>query len=136
MVPEPGTIVKNEGGVACRRQEDVMLQPELERLRSNVRAASTEDLLDRATVYRDGMEPDALAVIEDELRRRGVTAAQQVDHGAQCSNVLTDPQGLALRCERCSRPAVWRGWVWHRLWGLLPLFPRRVRLCEEHARDL
>ncbi len=88
-----------------------MFDPDRERLAVNVRSASTQDLLDRATLYRDGMEPEALELIEEELRRRGLTAAQQVDHAL----------------------AVSRGWGWHRLWGKVPLFPRRVTLCAEHA---
>jgi hypothetical protein len=110
-----------------------MFELDLERLRANVAAADTDDLLDRVTVYRGDMEAEAVAVIEEELRRRGVTAAQQIDHAARYLNVIRDESGLALRCERCRRPAVWRGWGWHRLWGLLPLFPRRLTLCAEHA---
>ncbi len=110
-----------------------MLELDRERIRANVQAADTEDLLDRATVYRSGMEPEALELIEEELRRRGVTAAQQVDHAARHEGALHDGTGLAVRCERCARPAVWRGWGWHRLWGVLPLFPRRVALCAGHA---
>jgi hypothetical protein len=110
-----------------------MLDVDLERIRANVRAASTEDLLNRVTVYRDGMEPEAVQIIEAELRRRGVTAAQQLDHATGHLAVLHARNGLALRCERCRRPAVWRGWGWHWLWGKIPVFPRRVRLCAVHA---
>jgi hypothetical protein len=110
-----------------------MLGNDLERVRANVRSASTDDLLDRATVHRSGMEPEALELIEEELRRRGVTAAQQIDHATRYLDVVTDAGGLALRCQRCDRPAVWRGWGWHRLGGVLPLFPRRLMLCAEHA---
>ena len=94
-----------------------MLHPDQERIRANVSAASTEDLLDRATVYRPGLEPEALALIEEELRRRGVTAAQQADHAEGRLGVLSDARGTASRCARCGRPAVWRGWGWHRPWG-------------------
>ena len=33
------------------------------------------------------------------------------------------PDGTAVRCSFCHRPAVAEGWGWHRLWGVLPLFP-------------
>ena len=107
---------------------------DLERVRRNVERAETEDLLDRVTVYRDGMEPEALRLIEDELRRRGIdedgvrTYAQEQD-----AQVLRAPEGWALRCSFCDRPAVTRGWGWHRMWGVLAVFPRPFRYCREHA---
>ncbi len=131
MVPEPARIAKN----ANRSPEGVtmMFPLDLDRVRANVRAASTEDLLDRATVYRSGMEPEALEIIEEELRRRGVTAAGQIDHAAQHLDVIVDASGLPRRCARCPRPAVWCGWGWHRLWDKLPVVPRRLALCAKHA---
>ncbi len=112
------------------------MEMNLDRVRANVQAASTEDLLDRATVYRDGMEPEALAIIDEELRERGVTPGEIFDHAQQREQqTITGRDGLALRCCRCSRPAVVQRWRWHRLWGVLPLFPRWVGLCEEHAEE-
>jgi hypothetical protein len=106
---------------------------DLERVRANVRQATTEDLLDRATVYREGMEPEALALIDAELRQRGVSTFDVADHGErQRSQVLFAPEGWALKCERCHRPAVGLVWSWHRLLGLLPVFPRRFLYCREH----
>lgn len=98
-----------------------------ERVRSNVRKAETADLLDRATVYRDEMESEALAIIEDELRTRGVTAVEIEAHARRREGHV-----LAARCSFCRRPAVATGWGWHRLWGFLPVFPRRYRYCESH----
>ena len=46
----------------------------LDAVEKNVAAATTEDLLDRATIYRADMEPEALTLIDAELFRRGVTA--------------------------------------------------------------
>jgi hypothetical protein len=104
----------------------------LEAVRADVARATTEDLLDRATVYRDGMEPEALALIDAELRARGVGEAEVAAHTAK-GPALRDADGLPLRCARCSRPAVTVVWGWHRLFGLLPLFPVRRPLCAEHA---
>ena len=44
-----------------------MLPFESERVRKNAREATTEDLLNRVTVYRGDMEPEALKIIEAEL---------------------------------------------------------------------
>jgi hypothetical protein len=112
-----------------------MLRYNHERVLADVRRATTEDLLDRVTAYRAAMEPEALDLIEAELRSRGVTAAQVADHDERCRReVLFGPDGVAARCSRktCHRPAVAEGWAWHRLWGRLPLFPRFYRYCAEH----
>jgi hypothetical protein len=106
---------------------------DLDRVRANVRDASTEDLLDRATVYSAGMEPEALTIIDEELCRRGVRAAEVAEHDARRRRaLLPGPDGLPLKCWKCSRPAVMTCWTWHRMWGRVPLFPRRAAYCEEH----
>jgi len=102
-------------------------------VRANVRRAATEDLLDRATVYREGMEAEALVLVEEELRERGIGRDAIAEHERKRrEEVRFDSQGIALRCRRCRRPAVVETWGWHRLWGIVPLFPRRFAWCEEH----
>jgi hypothetical protein len=112
-----------------------MLEFDADRVRANVREATTVDLLDRATVYRQGMEPEALDIIEAELRRRGVTP-EQLERGASPA-VLRD-HGLPRRCSFCNRPAVERRWGWEGVhWrGFLPLpaLPHRCYYCAEHSR--
>ena len=104
-----------------------------ERVKRNIREAETIDLLDRITAYREGMEPEAIAEIEDELRRRGVTAEDILAHAEHWQRqAVRHPDGLPARCAFCARPAVAQGWGWHRLWGLLPLFPRRYYYCADH----
>ncbi len=118
---------------------------DLDRVRENVRSATTEDLLDRLTYYAAGMEPEALDLIERELRRRGVTTGQITDHARRFEReavLLRD--GTAAACSFCRRPAVGRRWGWHRVRGrgvlaglaaLLPLFrPRRCYYCAEHRK--
>jgi hypothetical protein len=113
-----------------------MLRLDLEKVKANVARATTEDLLDRATVYRAGMEPAALDVIEGELRRRGVSAAEIEAHAErEGRRTVTGPEGRAVKCSRCGRPAVAVEWGWHRLWGVLPVFPRRLAYCAEHQPD-
>ncbi|HZT79341.1 MAG TPA: hypothetical protein VFA26_03915 [Gemmataceae bacterium] len=108
-----------------------MLAFDAEKVRKNVERATTEDLLDRATAYREGMEPEALEIIEAELRRRGVTAADQNEHARRHPEGPVEA-GLPARCSSCPRPAASRGWGWHRLFGVLPLFPRPFWYCTEH----
>jgi hypothetical protein len=113
-----------------------MFEFNAERVRANVRQATTEDLLDRATVNSDGMEPQALDIIEAELRRRGVTREDLEAHADHHRRLRSLPpgDGPPPRCSFCRRPAVRRGWGWHRLWGVLPIFPRPMAYCAEHAR--
>src|SRR5438105_4004249 len=103
------------------------------RLKANVAQASDEDLLDRLTVYKEGMEPAALECIEAELRQRGVSTAEIVAHEdrRRQAGVLMEA-GLPVQCSVCTRPAVGTCRGWHRLWGRVPLFPRTFPYCSEH----
>jgi hypothetical protein len=110
---------------------------DLERVRANARQATTEDLLDRITVYRAGMEDSALEVIEEELRSRKISAADIEAHAERRGRESSFlPDGTAVRCSFCHRPAVAEGWGWHRLWGVLPAFPRFYYYCSEHRPDV
>ncbi len=101
---------------------------------ANVRQASTEDLLNRVTVYRAGMEAEALAIIEEELERRGVGWRRIEDHAKRMQDkFILGADGVAACCSFCPQPAVAQGWGWHRLWGKLPVFPRFFFYCEQHA---
>ena len=99
----------------------------------NARRASTEDLLNRVTVFRDGMEPEALAIIESELASRGISQNDIAAHDDSLrSEVIWRHDGLAARCSFCHQPAVAQAWAWHRLWRTIPLFPRFLFYCKEH----
>ena len=109
---------------------------DIERVKRNVRQATTEDLLDRVTVYRAGMELQALDVIESELRQRGVTVIEIEDHQRQRQQETHKlPDGTVNRCTLCHRPAVAEGRGWYRMWGVFPLFPRFYRYCSVHRPD-
>jgi hypothetical protein len=106
----------------------------LKRVAEFIRSAETEELLDRVTVYREGMEPAALDLMEGELDRRGITRNEIAAHAEE--RRLTSiplPDGTALRCNFCSRPASVRGRGWHKLFGRIPLFPRMFAYCIHHA---
>ena len=103
---------------------------------ANARQATTEDLLDRVTIFREGMEPEALSILEAELRERGVDRQAIEDHGrTQAEACLRSPEGAGLACSFCRKPAVVEAWGWQRLWKLVPIFPRRFRYCREHRPD-
>lgn len=104
------------------------------RVEENARRATTDDLLERITIYRSGMEPEAIEIIEAELRRRGISDGEiarfQAEHGR---SVLRFEDGTAATCSFCRRPAIGEGYRWHRLLGWLPVFPRYVFWCARHA---
>jgi hypothetical protein len=107
-----------------------------QRVRANVKAASTEDLLDRATIFREGMEADALPIIEEELRARGVgNAAIRAHEEDRRRAGILESEGFAAKCSQCSRPAVVRVRRWHHLWRLIPIFRRSDFFCEAHRPD-
>jgi hypothetical protein len=101
-----------------------------------MRRAETEDLLDRVTVYREEMEPAAVDLIAGELDRRGITRAEITAHDRRRrATTIFRPDGTAVRCRFCSRPAVTRGRGWHRVFGIVPLYPRLFAYCDAHAND-
>ena len=117
------------------------MQFDPERVRRNVRQATTEDLLDRVTVYRNGMEPAALEIIEGELQDRGILRDRIRAHAAQREQeILPMEDGTAIPCSFCHRLAIAEGWGWHWLgvmiWGkrrgLFPVFPRFYHYCDRH----
>jgi hypothetical protein len=122
MVPEADTSTEEEGMLFDKQWVE-----------RNVRRASTEDLLNRITAYRSGMEPEAIELIEAELHRRHVKPAEITAHAEK---ILRDSRfhddGTAVKCNFCHNPAVGEGWGWHRMWGLIPLFPRYLHYCREH----
>ena len=92
-----------------------------------------EVLMDRVTVYRAGMEPEAVGIFERELARRGVTQLQIDAHDAarrQSAIMLED--GTARRCSFCERPAILERWGCYRCFRVVPVFPRRLALCDVH----
>jgi hypothetical protein len=114
---------------------------DLERVRENVQAATTEDLLDRVTVYRNGMEPEALFIMEEELGARGVDPKEIRAHAERRrEECLFLDDGTAAPCSFCHAPAVAEGWGWHwvsfMMWGkrrhVVPVFPRLYRYCAVH----
>lgn len=112
-----------------------MFALDLKKVADFARRAETEQLLDRVTVYRDQMEPEALVVIEAELTRRGVTEEAVLAHGRkQFAASLVAADGLAVRCSSCDRPAVEVGRGWHKVWGILPVWPRVEARCEVHKQ--
>ena len=111
------------------------MEMDLERVRRNVEQASTEDLLDRATIYREEMERDALRVIDMALSERGITRVEIAAHLECRQQLMTRIDGTVVVCSFCYRPAVESGLGWHRLFGKVPIFRRRISRCEIHLSD-
>jgi len=113
-----------------------MLQFDPRKVLANARRSATEDLLDRVTVFRDGMEPQAVEVIEAELARRGVGPEDILRHGKELKHrVLRHADGTVARCGRCQRAAVESVAGHQKLFGLVPLFPKTLYFCDEHWRQ-
>jgi hypothetical protein len=111
--------------------KDSRVKASPERLLANIRTAATDDLLDRVTVFREAMEPEAVAVIEAELARRGLGPDEIHTHRhALQHRVLRDERGLVACCRRCPRAATQTARDWHRWLGLVPLFKRRFYYCD------
>jgi hypothetical protein len=108
----------------------------LKRVAEFIRGAATEELLDRVTVYREGMEPAALDLMEGELDRRGITREEIAAHDARLrETAIMLPDGTAMRCSFCSSPAVVRARRWHRVFGVVPVFPTKFAYCAFHAEQ-
>jgi LSD1 subclass zinc finger protein len=108
---------------------------DLKRVAEFIHRADTEELLDRVTVYREGMEPAALDLMEGELDRRGITRGDIADHDAERRRTaIMLPDGTAVRCSLCNRPAIVEARGWHRLFGVLPIFPRLFAYCSVHQQ--
>jgi hypothetical protein len=104
-----------------------------QKLRDNIDRSDNDDLLDRVTAYRAGMEPAAIEWIERELHRRGVTAAQIQEYAETCQrDCVFDQNGSAKMCSFCRRPAVREGWGWHALLGMITIIPCWLRYCKDH----
>jgi len=113
-----------------------MLEFDPVKVRRNVEEAKTDDLLDRVTAFREGMEPAAVRIIEEELFRRGVGPAEIDQYRQdQAGRLVMRPEGFAYRCSFCQRPATVRRVGWHRLWGLIPILPRVLNYCPNHAPE-
>jgi hypothetical protein len=115
---------------------ELRMRLDLRRIAEFIRRAETEELLDRVTVYREGMEPAALDLMEGELDRRGITREEIAEHDAERRRAaIMLPDGTARRCSLCNRPAVVETRGWHRLFGVMPIFPRLFPYCAIHRKE-
>lgn len=107
---------------------------DLKRVAEFIRKADSEDLLDRVTIYRNGMEQAALDLMEGELDRRGFSRSDIADHDElRRKTAIILPDGTALRCNFCDRPAAVKRWSWIRLFGRIPVAPRIFAYCDTHG---
>jgi hypothetical protein len=128
-----GTLQNHTIGLVCHKIGVAMHWDE-EKLGLNISQAGTDDLLDRVTAYRAGMEPDAVALVEQELQKRGVTAAKVAEHRESIEReCVFHADGTAKMCTFCRKPAVRETWGWHKIMGAIPIFPRLICYCKYHA---
>jgi hypothetical protein len=107
----------------------------LRRVAEFIRRADNEELLDRVTIYRAGMEPAALDLMEGELDRRGISREEiAAHHEERMHTAIILPDGTALRCNFCSRPAVIRARGWYKMFRRVPIFPRFFAYCANHKK--
>ena len=107
---------------------------EIEAVAAWIRRAETDELLDRATVFRTEMEPEAVELILAELARRGLSKAEIDGQAAdRLARAFTDAAGTVARCRFCGRPAVAVVWKWWRLFRIVPIVPLKMPACERHA---
>jgi hypothetical protein len=100
----------------------------------DIQSAPTDDLLDRVTAYRGGLEAEAVDWIETELHRRGISQGKIEAYRTEClRECLFHTDGIAKMCSFCRKPAVQEGWGWHRLLGKIPILPRWLRYCKAHC---
>lgn len=107
----------------------------VDRIRSNAQKATTEDLLDRVTVYRHEMELAALPVLEAEIASRGISGEDVEAHLDARKGAMNREDGTVVKCAKCHRPAMSEGWGWHWMFGKIPVFPRRFAWCAEHRPE-
>ena len=108
---------------------------DLRRVAEFIRKADNEELLDCITIYRAGMEPAALDLMEGELDRRGITRDEIAEHNEdRLLTAILLPDGTALRCNFCRQPAVIRAQGWHKLFQRVPFFPRCFAYCTTHGK--
>ena len=111
----------------------VMIEFNPERVRENVRKAETFDLLERVTILRAELEPEALTIIMEELLARKVAPEAIVAYEEHRRSVVLDETGNVIRCSYCRSPAVTSGFGWRRLFGVVPIVPMSRYFCRDHA---
>ncbi len=111
------------------------MEMNLDQVRQNVECATTEDLLDRATVYRNEMEAPALDIIDAELLARGITLNDIKAHLDSRQQILAHDDGTVVTCSFCHRPAISQGQKWHLLFWSVPIITRQAGWCDLHLPE-
>ncbi len=115
----------------------IIMHLDLEKVRIYAKKADNRSLLDRVTVFRQGMEPAAIEIIKKELLERGISPADISQHESAYKDlVIRGPEGLPRLCKKCALPAICREWGWLKVFGFIPLLPWQHLYCEEHKTRL
>ena len=109
------------------------MQLDLEKVRMYAKKADNRALLDRVTVFQQGMEPAAIEIIKIELLQRGISPADISQHESIYKDlVIRGPEGMPRLCKKCSLPAISLEWGWLKVFGIIPMLPWQNLFCEEH----
>ena len=109
------------------------MQLDLEKVRIYAKKADNRALLDRVTVFQQGMEPAAIEIIRIELLQRGISPADISQHESIYKDlVIRGPEGMPRLCKKCALPAITLEWGWLKSFGCIPLLPGLSLYCEEH----
>ena len=109
------------------------MQLDLEKVRIYAKNADNRALLDRVTVFKQGMETAAIEIIKKELLQRGISQSDINQHENTYKDlVILGPEGLPRLCKKCALPAISREWGWLKVFGILPILPWQNLFCEDH----
>lgn len=107
-----------------------------DRVRKNASLAETADLLERVTIQRDELEPEALAIIMQELLSRNIRPEAVVNFECLRSQAIYDSNGNPRLCRYCRRPAIFTQKGWFKLFRFVPIFPITEYCCAAHTRRI
>ena len=83
------------------------MQLDLEKVRIYAKKADNRALLDRVTVFQQGMEPAAIEIIKIELFQRGISPSDISQHESIYKDlVIRGSEGMPRLCKKCALPAI------------------------------
>ena len=104
-----------------------------EQVRKFAALAETNDLIERVTIQRDDLDPEALTIIMQELLSRNISAETVSEYEKSRDKFLYDSQGKPRLCNICGRPAISSIKSWLKFLRIVPIMPITEYCCEAHT---